>query len=149
MQINVSRVNPDAILPTRNNETDAGIDLYCNNNHIIPPLETRIIRTGIRIDIPEGYFGLIKPKSKNTHLVGAGIVDEGYQGEILVKIININKELTQVLTRGTAVAQLVLIPTIYPKIAVVDDDVIFKSKSDRGNSGGILTQLRMELENNV
>jgi dUTP pyrophosphatase len=143
--VNFSKVSSDAFLPTRKNKTDAGIDLFCNGNYLIKPHETKIIKTGIRVKIPKGFFGLLKPKSKNNHLVGAGVIDEGFQGEILVKVVNTNNELLQVLTNGAPVAQLLLIPTIYFIINEVEDDKLYTEESVRGKSGGIVSQLRMEL----
>jgi dUTP pyrophosphatase len=143
--IEFSRIHINSVLPARNNKTDAGIDLYCHGNYIILPMATKIVKTGVRVKIPKGYFGLLKPKSKNTHLVGAGVIDEGYQGELLVKVVNITNDLSLVLTHGVAVAQLLLIPTNYFIVSEIEDKKIFKKETDRGDSGGIVTQLRWEL----
>jgi dUTP pyrophosphatase len=139
--IEISKIEDDAVLPSRNNNNDVGIDLYCYGSYSLEPHKTEIIRTGIKIKFPKGFFGLIKPKGKSNHLIGAGVVDEGYQGEILIKIVNTNKDKKQIITHGAPVGQLVLVPTIYPEIVEVKMDKLFKENTSRGNTGGIIDQL--------
>ena len=80
------------IFPNRKHPTDAGIDLYANLDEykslVISNNNYEIVNTGVTVEIPEGYFGWITNKSKSNFLVGAGIVDQNYQGELLVKIFN-------------------------------------------------------------
>jgi len=142
--LRVSKVN-DAIIPSRKNTTDAGIDLYCNGDYVISPNSFKIISTGIKVELPSGFLGLIKPKGNSNHLVGSGVIDESYQGEVLVKVFNVLSEQIT-FTHGTPFAQLVLIPTIYPIILEVKDGELFSSESNRGNSGGIVSQLVGEQE---
>jgi dUTP pyrophosphatase len=144
-KIEFAKLNDRAILPTRKHPQDAGIDLYANGNYMIYPGKDKIVRTGISVKIPTGYFGLIKPKGKSNHLVGAGVIDEGYQGELLIKCVNYRKEATTiVITHGAAIAQLLLIPTIYPKIEEVSINELYLEESDRGKTGGIVTELNNE-----
>ena len=145
-KIKFSRLNDEAKLPTRKYSEDAGIDLYCVGTYNIKPGESKIIKTGVSVNIPKGFFGLIKAKSKNNFIVGAGVVDQNYQGELLIKIINYhidNKRL--IIINGTGVAQLLLIPTIYPEIEEVHINELYGKESDRKDSGGIVSQLIMEL----
>jgi len=132
------KAHPEAILPTRKHPKDAGIDLYCIGNYTIKPGCSEIVRTGISVELPDGYFGLIKPKSKNNYLVGAGVVDQDYRGELLVKVVNYTIDRVLMITRGANVAQLVLVNTIYPEIEECESVNI---DTDRGVSGGIVTQL--------
>jgi len=146
-KIKFSKLDKKARIPTRNNYNDAGIDLYALGVYVIPSGGSAIVRTGIRIRIPKGYFGLIKPKSKNKYLIGAGVIDEGYQGEILIKIFNVDN-LTDALSiyHGMGIAQLVLIPTIYPEIDEIKNNILFEDETNRGSTGGIVTQLEGEHE---
>lgn len=132
----IKRLESSAILPTRNHETDAGIDFYSAGSYLIPPHEFRIIHTGIAIEIPKGYFALLKPKSRNDYMIGAGIIDEGYRGEILFKVLN-PTDIVLPISRGQAVGQLVLIPTIYLELEEVNE---FDDETERGSTGGIVSQ---------
>ncbi|NTW43286.1 MAG: dUTP diphosphatase, partial [Anaerolineaceae bacterium] len=82
--IKIAKLVPNAIIPTRKHADDAGIDLYASQNIAIPALSYTIVSTGITVEIQHGFVGLIKPKGRNNHILGAGVVDAGYQGEILV-----------------------------------------------------------------
>jgi len=146
MKIKVSKLHWDAILPTRKHPTDAGLDLYAYTTDTqgfsfisLPYLEFIIIHTGIRIEIPKGYVGQIWPKSRSNFLIGAGIIDEGYQGEILVKLLNVDQQYIQ---QGDPIAQLVLVPVVTPEVQEVLNAELFTEASDRGETGGILTQAK-------
>ena len=136
-----------AKLPTRKNWTDAGIDLYAdllhhNKNYIeVYPNDYEIIPTGVTVEIPPGYFGWITNKSRNNFLIGGGIIDQGYQGELLVKDINPLDDI-MVIEHGYGVAQLIIVPTLLLDVEIVDIRDIHKVKTDRGNTGGIVDQLR-------
>ena len=100
-----------AKLPTRKNDFDAGIDLYLDNPdsfyRILYPNETLILHTGVTVEIPRGHFGWIANKSSKDYLIGGGIVDETYQGELLVKVINPTNKYFE-LKHGDAIAQLLI-----------------------------------------
>ena len=72
MIIPFSKLYSDAKAPTHNNEGDAGLDFYALEHTHIEPHSFKIVRTGIRVEVPEGYVGLLFPKGKNDHLLGAG-----------------------------------------------------------------------------
>lgn len=137
--IKAARLQPNAILPTRKHAEDAGMDFYAINEVTIPSLGNAIVPTGITIDIETGYVGLLKPKSRNNHILGAGVVDAGYQGEILIKIFN-PSDHELVILKGEAIGQLVIIPIVTPTIQEVEVDEIHTSESERANNGGILSQ---------
>jgi len=143
--IRVAKLYDNAILPNRKNPTDAGMDLYAwfDDYHrmaIIPPHIFTVIHTGITIEIPKGYVGLIWPKGRNNHLIGGGVVDQDYQGEILVKIANIyDTNLT--IAHGDAIAQLIIVPVFTPEIVETPLDEIHKVETFRGGSGGIVEQV--------
>lgn len=147
--IRVAKLNKDAILPTRKNKTDAGLDLYAclGDEHksktskriIIPYNENRIIPTKIMIELPKGYFGWITNKSSKDYLIGGGIVDEGFQGELLVKVINVTKNHISIY-HGDAVAQLLILPHTRPNVILVEPVEILEVVTDRGKDGGINKQ---------
>jgi len=138
--LRVAKVKADAKLPTRKYSGDAGMDFYCLFDTIIPPHKFKVVRTGITVEIGEGYHGLLKPKGGNSHLVGAGVIENTYQGEILFKIFNPTDE-QRVYAKGDAIGQMVLIPAYSPmpvECAVKD---IHNNITDRESSGGIVKQL--------
>jgi dUTP pyrophosphatase len=93
--------------------TDAGHDISSNENSIIPPGESKVIKTGIQIEIPEGHVCLIWSRSglsvKNKIEVGAGCVDSSYRGEIMVHLYNFNN-IPFEIKKGDRIAQMLVIP---------------------------------------
>ena len=77
------------------------------------------------------------PKSRNNHLLGAGVIDAGYQGEIQIKISNIKDEPLEI-GYGQAVGQMLIIPIETPEIEEIDIAEIHSKVSERGATGGIL-----------
>jgi len=75
----VAKLREGAKIPTKNHPDDAGWDLYSFGEYYIPGSNFRSIPTGVTIDIPRGIVGLIKPKGRSNYLIGAGVVDSGYQ----------------------------------------------------------------------
>jgi len=146
MNIKVYRMRPEAKLPTRAYKLDAGVDLYyCpsgkkklyddDNGFHIPPKESRLLSTGLKVEVPYGYMLEIKNKSgialKRQLLVGACVVDPGYNGELYVNLHNVGHE-TQVFKPGDKVAQAVLIPISHCKIEEVATDEFLNFHSNRG-----------------
>lgn len=138
--IYASRLEEGAKLPTRKYWSDAGMDLYSLEDNELDPQTSGIIRTGITVSIPNGYVGIIKAKSKSDFIVGAGVVDAGYQGELLVKIFNPYRGPIKI-NAGSAIAQMLLVPCITGEIVEVDKEKLHVSTSSRGNTGGIVEQL--------
>ena len=136
MNIKVYKIRPEAKLPVRAYQTDAGMDLfYCPNgkrklydgtrDFFIPPRASRVLSTGIKIEIPYGHMLEIKNKSgiasKRQLLVGACVVDSGYDGEIYVNLHNIGTE-TQTIKAGDKIAQAVLMPIVHCGVEEVFKD---------------------------
>jgi dUTP pyrophosphatase len=139
MKLLVSKLEPDAEYPVRNHKYDAGLDLKSYYDYILRKNETRVVRTGVAILIPVGYMGLIMPKSRSDYLIGGGVVDAGYTGEIKVKVVN-TSERTIAIAYGDDVAQLVVVPIETPEIQHVNEQALArvgKEISDRGSQGGI------------
>lgn len=132
----VAKLYDDAILPQRKHEIDAGIDFYAHGDYIIAPQTSKKVHTGITVDIPIGYFMLLKPKGGSDWLVGAGVADAEYQGEFVFKIVN-TKAHQIIIRHGDAIGQAVLIPISVPKIKEIPLDKIHQDISIRGISGGI------------
>jgi dUTP pyrophosphatase len=145
-EIEVVRVKENAILPSRKHEFDAGIDFYACIEHesmeFVEPGETKIFHTGVAIKIPKGFVGLLWPKSRSNFTLGAGVVDFGYQGEVLVKIINPTSSPI-LIEHGQAIAQLLIQPIETPKVKEVTKEEFLSETTERGNSGGIVSQYKV------
>src|SRR3989344_690580 len=92
MQIKVKKLHKDAKLPTHGHPGDAGVDLYALEDVRFSPGKQERVRTGIAVEIPEGYVGLIWDKSRISFNLGlkmmGGVVDAGYRGEIIMNFLN-------------------------------------------------------------
>lgn len=137
--LRLSKTKEDAVLPTRKHSNDAGLDLYSYGNHLIRENEIKIIPTAIKIALPKDCVGLIWPKSRSNYLIGGGVVDEGYQGEILVKIINLSGEDIYI-SHGEAIAQFLIQPCYTPAVEEVVEKDLFTEESTRGFTGGMVTE---------
>lgn len=97
MQIKVKKLNPCSKLPTRGSEYAAGYDLYADEDAEIEPGQTKLISTGIAVEIPEGYFGGIYARSGLATKQGlrpancVGVIDSDYRGTVCVALHNDNK----------------------------------------------------------
>lgn len=132
-----ARVSSTAYKPTVNREHDAGIDFYCRSDISIGALNQKIVLTGVTVEIPQGYVGLLKPKGAHQRLVGSGVVEWTYQGEIMFRIFNAtNEEL--IITRGQPVGQMIIVANLEPMLQEVDPDIIHMTKTERGATGGIV-----------
>ncbi len=136
-KIRAAKLVENAKIPTRKHPDDAGIDFYSVETITIPPHSFDVTGTGITVEIPAGYVGLLMPKSRNDHLLGAGVIDAGYQGEIRIKLANLTDQ-PLVIKEGQPIAQMLLIPIVTPVVEEIPADVIHQVKSDRGATGGIL-----------
>ena len=142
MKLKVFRLRHNAKLPSRAHTTDAGMDFYfcaeTGKSHrvVVHPGETFMFSTGIRAEIPKGYMLEIKNKSsvaaKKQLLVGACVVDSGYDGEIFINLHNIGKQ-SHWFKDGDKVAQGVLIPVDLCEIEEVFDPDKLNIDSTRGD----------------
>jgi dUTP pyrophosphatase len=109
--VSVKKLDVDAHIPTKAHDDDAGWDLYSNENTVIYPGEKAVIKTGIVLAIPRGYYGRIAPRSglavKNGIDVLAGVVDAGYRNEIGVVLINHHIDNQFAITKGDRIAQVI------------------------------------------
>ena len=134
--IKLNKLDPKARVPCRANPTDAGADLCSVEDCIMQPLERKVVSTGIRIKIPEGYYGRIAPRSglavKQGVDVLAGVVDSNYIGEIKVVLFNTDKSNTFFVKEGDRIAQLIIEGHFnFDFVEVVED----LETTDRGDKG--------------
>lgn len=121
-----------AYAPMRIHDSDAGFDLACKEDQILEPKVTNVIDTGVHILIPEGYVGLVCPRSSfNVKGIGTpiGVVDAGYTGSIRVVLEPFN--VTKIF-KGNRIAQLVILPL--PNIKMIEGKVIGVD-THRGDGG--------------
>jgi dUTP pyrophosphatase len=115
MQVSFRRLCPEAREPERAHAGDAGYDLRSVDEVDLQPGGRALVRTGISVAIPDGYAGLVLPRSGLAMRHGVapvntpGLIDSGYRGEIMVPLINHDPEQTFRVERGMRVAQLVLV----------------------------------------
>lgn len=137
--LKVKKLDPDAVLPFYNYETDSGFDLYSVEEMKIPPLGRGLVPTGLSFQFDMGYEIQVRTKSGlaiNQGLMvlnSPGTVDQGYSGEIKVPVFNANNA-EFVIKKGMKVAQAVLCPVVngrFVKIKEVDE----LEKTDRSDKG--------------
>ena len=122
-----------ALLPIRKHSTDAGADICTPRSFLLPAESSAIIRTGVHVELPPNMVGMLKSKSGLNifhDIVGEGVIDEGYDGEIVVKLYNLGKTPYQ-FERGNEIIQLVVMSVSYPEIVQVDEI----ASGERGSNG--------------
>ncbi|SEK61821.1 MULTISPECIES: dUTP diphosphatase [Pseudobutyrivibrio] len=138
MNINILRMTDSAKLPERGSVSAAGYDLFADvaEDVTIAPHETKMIGTGLAMEIPEGYFGGIFARSGLSAKEGlrpancVGVVDSDYRGEIKVALHN-DGEQARVITPAEKIAQLVVVPFL----SVDFNEVSNLSDTARGEGG--------------
>lgn len=132
----------DVKVPSRAHDTDAGIDFYIPNDmewetYTIWSGKSLLIDSGIRADVPKGFALICLEKSgiatKFGLLIGAKVVDAGYQGNIHIHLVNpTNANVT--VERGMKIAQFVCVPIVTPRV-VLTENLFGGQQSERGESG--------------
>ncbi len=138
IKVNFKKLNENAIKPTYGTEFAAGADLYaCEGGEVtLAPGETKLIHTGLSMEIPEGYAGLIYARSGIATKRGlapankVGVIDSDYRGEIMVSLYN-HSDSEQTLADGERIAQLVITPFL--KVEYTETDEL--SDTVRGAGG--------------
>ena len=128
MKVNVKKLNESAIIPTYGSEYAAGADLYaCIDESVtIAPGETKLIKTGIALELPIGYAAFIYARSGLASKRGlapankVGVVDCDYRGEVMVALHN-HSNTEQAIEKGERIAQMVIAPYITAEFNVVDE----------------------------
>ena len=148
----------DVKTPVRGTSKSAGIDFFIPNDFkpvTLSPHYDLLIPSGIKANVPEGYMLMAAEKSgvttsrlaainasrtpkkeafETVTVLGAKIVDEDYQGEIHIHIINVGSEPV-VIKPGTKIAQFILVPVNYAEIEEVPENELYSEISDRGEGG--------------
>lgn len=126
MKINIKKLNPEAIIPTRGSVHAAGYDLYTIQTSTIAAGQTEKIGTGVAMEIPDGYVGLVYARSGLATKQGlrpancVGVIDSDYRGEIIVALHN-DSDVERVVNEGERVAQIVIAPYLQVEFNEVDN----------------------------
>jgi len=134
MDIKFKKLHEDAKSPTYATNDDAGMDFCALEDTTLEPMERKLIRTGIAMEIPRGHVGLIWDKSgvsyKKGQIKTSGVLDSGYRGEINIVMINITDK-SFIFHKGDKVAQMIIQEKITANLIEVDE----LSDSERGEGG--------------
>jgi dUTP pyrophosphatase len=137
IELPVRRLRADATLPARAYMGDAGFDLAACERVELGPGERAAVPTGLAVAIPEGYAGFVQPRSglaaRNglTIVNTPGLIDSGYRGELVVILLNTDREVPFVVEPGMRIAQLVVLPV--PEVELLEVDEL--PASERGVRG--------------
>ena len=127
-KIYIKKVQPEAKLPVRANLSDAGADVfYCGHEPVtIAPGQTVLLGTGLQVATPLGYVCEVKNRSgmaaKNQLVVGACVIDSGYEGEVKINLHNVGRE-TKTIMPFDKIAQLIFYPIELPDFESLPDEV--------------------------
>jgi len=136
MLIKVQKVCPHIPLPSKGHPSDAGWDLYANEDCTIGTWTRRLVDTGIKLEIPEGYVGLIWPRSglsvKKGIDVFAGVIDSGYRGVVKVCLYNSSFENVDI-NRHDRIAQIIFQEV--PSFNIGEVEMLDESPRDDGGFG--------------
>ena len=139
-------LHPDARLPTYAHPGDAGADLRCLEAFTLGPGERLLVRTGIALALPDGYAGFVHPRSGLaarhgvTVLNTPGTVDAGYRGEVLVCLLNTDRQHPVGFAAGDRIAQLVVQRVDRVRFETAEElPASARGISGHGSTGGILT----------
>lgn len=141
MDIKIKKLHPDAVIPKYAKPGDAGMDLVATSIYYSDS-NTIDYGTGLAFEIPEGYVGLVFPRSSNSKkdLIlsnSVGVIDSGYRGEVVFKfrVIKPNKHAFDLSSKiydiGDRIGQIIILP--YPKINFIESNTL--SETDRGEGG--------------
>jgi len=124
------------MLPEYQTDGSAGMDLRSTSPVELVPMERKLVPTGVRMEIPEGYEGQVRPRSGLAHKSGVtivnapGTIDSDYRGEIGVILINLSGEPVK-LDQGERIAQLVIVPVTQVRLEHVEE----LGETERGEGG--------------
>lgn len=144
-------IRGDVHPPTRANPSDAGLDICYSPDTskylqlhgggvFIDPGESVILPTGLKFGVPHGYMLEVKNRSgmaaKNNLLVGACVIDSGYNGEVFINLHNVGKHM-RMIKPGDRIAQIVMVPVVHFRAVATAEDNLYQwypiTISDRGD----------------
>lgn len=132
----IKKLDEKAVIPKRGSASAAGYDIYSIEDVSLPSGETKLIRTGLSMEIPENYFGGVFARSGLAVKEGirpancVAVIDADYRGELMVPLHNDSKEERRI-TVGERIAQLVILPFLPVEFEETDE----LSETDRGEGG--------------
>lgn len=139
MKIKIKKLHKDSKIPTHGHPGDAGMDFYAQEEIIFPPNKQMRVPTGIAVEIPEGYVGLIWDKSsisfnKGLKIMG-GVIDASFRGEIVMSLLNVtDKEV--IIEKGHKIAQMIIQKFEHCEILEVDEMTeTVRGKGREGSTG--------------
>jgi dUTP pyrophosphatase len=127
-------VEKGAYAPNRAHKTDAGLDIRSRETRLVKAHSSALFHTGLHVQLLQGTAGLLVSKSGlnvNHGITSTGLIDEGYTGEILVKLYN-NSDENYLVHAGDKISQLVVIPVLYEDVHIVDS---LDENTERGDKG--------------
>jgi dUTP pyrophosphatase len=152
--VQLRQLDPGLPLPAYAHPGDAGADLVAAEDVELAPGERALVPTGIAIALPEGYVGLVHPRSGLANRLGVtvlnapGTVDAGYRGEILVNLVNHDRVITAKISRGDRIAQLVIQRVERADFVTVDElPDTARGAGGHGSTGGhagLVTAVQLE-----
>ena len=142
MIIEYYKTRDNVITPERANPSDAGLDLFfCpsdGNAILLHPGDTALFQTGLKFGVPHGYMLEVKNRSGNASkrslLVGACVVDSGYDGEVFVNLHNVGNKV-QLIDPGTKIAQVILIPVVHFRARQSENENLYNYPMTISNRG--------------
>ncbi len=136
-ELPVARLRDDAVIPAQAYDGDAGLDLAACEHAELGPGERAVVGTGVAVAIPDGYAGLVLPRSglaarHGLTIVNApGLIDSGYRGELKVILLNTDAREPFAIEPGMRIAQLVLVEAASVRLVEVEE----LPESERGAAG--------------
>lgn len=135
MKVRIKRLHPNAVIPSYAKRGDAGMDLTATTVDV-DGIGNIVYGTGLAFEIPEGYVGLLFPRSSNsrTSLIltnSVGVLDSGYRGEVMFKFKSISSIHEKYYEIGERIGQIIILP--YPHIEFEESEEL--TKTDRGIGG--------------
>ena len=132
MILEYAKVRANASNPMRANPSDAGLDVFYSPENpvsvILNPGDSKILETGLKFGVPHGYMLEVKNRSsvaaKKSLIVGACVVDSGYDGEVFINLHNVGSSL-QVVAPGDKIAQIVMTPVIHFRPVETTEDTLY------------------------
>jgi dUTP pyrophosphatase len=149
----ITRLDPDVPLPSYAHPGDAGADLVTTVDVRLGPGERALVPTGVAMALPDGYVGLVHPRSglaarHGLSIVNApGTVDAGYRGEVQVLLVNLDPRTPVQLSRGDRIAQLVVQRVERARFVEVDRlPGSARGDGGYGSTGGLAAGLAPSIE---
>jgi len=142
MILEYAKVHSGVQTPQRANPSDAGLDVFYSPENAatvaMNPGQSKILETGLKFGVPHGYMLEVKNRSsvaaKRSLIVGACVIDSGYDGEVFINLHNVGESL-QVISPGDKIAQLVLTPVVHFRPVLTEEPELYTYPMTISNRG--------------